>query len=82
MRLARSIHFFISYDEEVDADDARRLVEGMLPGWWRPDMCVVGDPTGMAAVVAYKAKLVVRGRAHGLAGHSSQPANGVNAVHA
>ena len=82
MRLPRPIHLLISYDEEVDASGARRLVEDLRPGFWKPDACIVGEPTQLAPVVAHKGKLVVRGAVRGLPGHSSQPAFGVNAVHA
>ena len=82
MRLPRPVHLLISYDEEVDASGARRLVEDLRPGFWKPDACVVGEPTGLAPVVAHKGKLVVRGTVRGVPGHSSQPAFGVNAVHA
>ena len=73
---------FISYDEEVDASGARRLVEEIGSEGWKPDLCIVGEPTGMAPVVAHKGKLVARGSVRGLSGHSSQPALGVNAVQA
>ncbi len=82
MHLPRPVHLFISYDEEVDASGARRLVEEIGSAGWKPDLCIVGEPTGMAPVVAHKGKLVARGTAKGLSGHSSQPSLGVNAVHA
>ena len=82
MRLPRPIHLFVSYDEEVDASGARRLVEEIGSAGWKPDCCIVGEPTGLALVVAHKAKLVARCSVRGRSGHSSQPALGVNAVQA
>jgi acetylornithine deacetylase len=82
MRLRHPVHFLISYDEEVDGNGARRITDDIRPGFWKPDMCVVGEPTGMSTIVAHKAKLVARGKVTGLSGHSSQPGHGVNAVQA
>ena len=43
---------------------------------------MVGEPTGMQPILAHKGKLNLRVRVRGLPGHSSEPAKGVNAVHA
>ncbi|MBE9604862.1 acetylornithine deacetylase [Acetobacteraceae bacterium H6797] len=82
MPLARPVHLFLTHDEEVDASGARSLVERLGEAPCRPAFCVVGEPSGMAPIVAHKGKLVVRGRARGKPGHSSQPGRGVNALQA
>jgi len=48
----------------------------------KPSLCVVGEPSGMQPILAHKGKLNLRVGVRGKPGHSSQPANGVNAVHA
>ena len=80
--LARPLHLFITYDEETSMDGARRLIIDLGESGLRPDMCIVGEPSLMQPVLAHKGRLAVRARVRGRGGHSSQPARGVNAVHA
>jgi acetylornithine deacetylase len=80
--LRRPVHLFITYDEEVSFDGARRLIEDLQASSLRPDLCVVGEPSGMCPIVAHKGKFDLRVTVRGLPGHSSEPAKGVNAVHA
>lgn len=80
--LARPVHLFLTHDEETDASGAKILARGLADAPCRPAFCVVGEPSGMAPIVAHKGKLVARGRARGKPGHSSQPARGVNALQA
>ncbi len=51
-------------------------------GGLRPALCIVGEPTGMQPVLAHKGRLAARVEVRGRGGHSSDPARGVNAVHA
>jgi acetylornithine deacetylase len=81
-QLAKPLHLFITYDEETGCAGARRLIADMDASGLRPDMCVVGEPTGMQPVLAHKGKLNIGVRVRGLPGHSSNPALGVNAVQA
>ena len=80
--LLRPVHLLISYNEEVDCEGARVLVRDMQAGGLRPALCVVGEPSGMRPIIAHKGRLSVRVAVRGRPGHSSQPARGVNAVHA
>jgi acetylornithine deacetylase len=80
--LARPLHLFISYDEEVGCHGAQRLLQDLDESGLKPALCVVGEPTGMQPVLAHKGKLNLRVRVRGLTGHSSEPAKGVNAVQA
>jgi acetylornithine deacetylase len=80
--LKRPVHLFISYDEEVSFDGARRLIEDLQASRLKPDLCVVGEPSGMRPIVAHKGKFDLTVTVRGLPGHSSEPAKGVNAVHA
>jgi acetylornithine deacetylase len=80
--LARPLHLFISYDEEVGCHGAQRLLQDLDASGLKPAMCVVGEPTGMQPVLAHKGKLNLRVRVRGQTGHSSEPGKGVNAIQA
>ncbi len=81
-RLARPLHLFISYDEEVSCEGAERLIEDLDASGLKPALCVVGEPSGMKPILAHKGRLTVRVRVRGRPGHSSEPGKGVNAIHA
>jgi acetylornithine deacetylase len=81
-QLTRPVHLFITYDEEVGCYGAQRLIEDLSVSGLQPDLCIVGEPTGMKPVTAHKGKLNLGVRVRGLPGHSSQPDRGVNAVQA
>jgi acetylornithine deacetylase len=80
--LARPLHLFISYDEEVGCLGAQRLIEDLDASGLKPALCVVGEPSGMQPILAHKGKLNLAVRVRGLTGHSSEPGKGVNAVQA
>src|SRR5579863_7588920 len=80
--LARPLHLFISYDEEVGCHGAKRLIEDLDESGLKPALCVVGEPSGMQPILAHKGKLNLRVGVRGLPGHSSEPGKGVNAVQA
>jgi acetylornithine deacetylase len=80
--LARPVHLFISYDEEVGCQGARRLIEDFGESGWKPRICIVGEPSGMKPIVAHKGKISLGVSVRGKPGHSSEPQHGVNAVHA
>lgn len=80
--LARPVHLFVSYDEEIGCAGARRLIEDIAESGLKPALCVVGEPSGMQPIVAHKSKINLLVRVRGRPGHSSEPDKGVNAVHA
>jgi acetylornithine deacetylase len=80
--LARPLHLFISYDEEVGCDGVQRLIQDLDQSGLRPALCVVGEPSGMKPILAHKGKLNLDVSVRGLTGHSAEPAKGVNAVQA
>ncbi len=83
LTLARPIHLFVTFDEEVNMEGARRLVASLdETDWPRPAACVVGEPTSMQPVVGHKGRLAAHVRVRGRAGHSAEPGRGVNAIHA
>ncbi|HBK06502.1 MAG TPA: acetylornithine deacetylase [Acetobacteraceae bacterium] len=79
---ARPLHLFISYDEEVGCHGVQRLIQDMGESGLRPELCVVGEPSGMKPILAHKGKMNLNVTVRGLPGHSSEPAKAVNAVQA
>ena len=82
LTLARPLHLFISYDDEVGCGGAKRLIQDLDESGLRPSLCVVGEPSGMKPILAHKGKLNLNVTVRGLTGHSSEPSKGVNAVQA
>jgi acetylornithine deacetylase len=80
--LARPVHLFITYDEETDMGGARRLIADLAESGRAPQFCIVGEPSLMQPILAHKGRLALEVTARGLAGHSSEPGKGVNAIHA
>ena len=82
LNLVRPLHLFISYDEEVGCAGVKRLIQDLGESGLRPDLCVVGEPSGMKPILAHKGKFNVNVAVRGRPGHSSEPSKGVNAVYA
>jgi acetylornithine deacetylase len=82
MGLARPVHLFITFDEEVSMEGARYLIRDLHDSGLRPKLCVVGEPSLMQPIVAHKGRLAAEVLVRGRAGHSADPARGVNALHA
>lgn len=79
-RLRRPLHMALSYDEEVGCAGVRSLVDYLAALEIKPALCVVGEPTSMVVVTAHKGIRLLETRVNGLAGHSSAPEKGVNAI--
>jgi acetylornithine deacetylase len=80
MPLQTPIHLAFTCDEELGCIGLRELLDdaGNLPV--TAAMGVVGEPTSMRVVSEHKGKIAMRVEVRGQAGHSSNPAAGVNAV--
>ncbi len=80
--LTRPIHLAFSYDEEAGCRGVPHLIAKL------PDLCaaplgaIIGEPSNMRAVLAHKGKAAASVTVRGLAGHSSRPDLGRNAIHA
>jgi len=79
-RLARPLHFALSYDEEVGCAGVRGLLDDLKAADIRPALAIIGEPTEMKVVGAHKAGAVLHTHCHGREGHSSAPEKGANAV--
>lgn len=78
--LARPLHLALSYDEEIGCVGVRRMLTELGEYAATPAACIVGEPTSMGVVTGHKGKRVLRCHVQGVAGHSSRPAEGVNAI--
>ncbi len=80
--LARPLHLLITFDEETTFAGARQMAASMPTDAPLPAMCVVGEPTSMAPVIAHKGYASWDARVTGLSGHSSRQDSTANALHA
>lgn len=81
-KLARPVHLAFSYDEEIGCRGVPHLISALPSLCAKPDGCIVGEPSGMRAILAHKGKAAARVVVRGISGHSSRPDLGRNAIHA
>lgn len=79
-KLARPIHFALSYDEEVGCSGVLTLLDDLKHAGIKPALAIVGEPTLMKVVGAHKAGSMIFTTCRGHEHHSSQPEKGANAV--
>jgi acetylornithine deacetylase len=79
-RLARPIHFALSFDEEIGCAGAPLMIADLMRRGVTLDGCIVGEPTGMRPVVAHKGINVYNCHLRGFATHSSLTPQGMNAI--
>lgn len=80
MKLARPIHLAFTFDEETSMLGVRTLIADLRDAGLSPFACVVGEPTGLQAIVGHKGRRTLTCCVRGKSAHSSIPANGVNAI--
>jgi acetylornithine deacetylase len=80
--LTRPIHLCLSYDEETSFAGAPRLVAALGQGSPPPALCIVGEPSGMAPIVAHKGYASFEVTVTGRTGHSSLTHRTANALEA
>jgi acetylornithine deacetylase len=78
--LRRPVHLMITYDEEVGCHGARRLAADLATLPVRPEMVIVGEPSGMKPILGHKGKVSALCVVEGKAGHSAHPDRAVNAL--
>ncbi|WP_180900566.1 acetylornithine deacetylase [Martelella soudanensis] len=79
--LSRPLHLAFSYDEEAGCRGVPHLLAHLPELCALPLGCIIGEPSDMTPILAHKGKAAVRLRVEGLAGHSSRPDLGRNAIH-
>ena len=78
--LDRDIHFSFTFDEETACIGAPLLIKELKKKNIIDGICIIGEPTKMKIIDAHKGMNEYTIHFEGLAGHSSQPHKGVNAV--
>ena len=78
--LKKPVHLAFSYDEETTCDGALSLGRAMRDLPTKPEVCIVGEPSGMQVVTGQKGCFSITVDVHGKAAHSSLAPEGVNAV--
>ena len=76
-RLKKPLRILATADEETTMAGARAIAEAASI---KPDYAVIGEPTGLVPVMMHKGHMSESIRVTGKSGHSSDPANGVNAI--
>lgn len=79
-RLRKPLWFGFTFQEEIGCIGAKQIAHGpiRLP----VDHCIIGEPTGLRPVTRHKGYAIGRGHLRGVPCHSSDPAQGVSAIHA
>ncbi|MQT14840.1 acetylornithine deacetylase [Segnochrobactrum spirostomi] len=78
---ARPLGLAISYDEEIGCVGVRPMLRALAGRSVRPDLVLVGEPTGMTLATGHKGKVAARLRCTGVAAHSALAPTGLNAIH-
>ncbi|CAB3749729.1 acetylornithine deacetylase [Paraburkholderia humisilvae] len=78
--LKRPVHLAFSYDEEVGCLGVRSMLAELEKRSHRPQLCLIGEPTGLKPVLGHKGKLAMRCHVKGAACHSAYAPYGVNAI--
>ena len=78
--LDRDIHFSFTFDEETACIGAPLLIKELKKRNIQDGICIIGEPTKMKIIDAHKGMNEYTVHFEGLAGHSSQPHKGVNAI--
>lgn len=81
LKLHRPVHLAFSYDEEIGCRGVGHMIARLPELIARPAGCIVGEPSGLHPVCAHKGKQAIEVCITGKPGHSSDPAQGVNAVY-
>ena len=76
-QLKKPLRILATADEEPTMAGARAIAEAHTI---KPDYAVIGEPTGLVPVMMHKGHMSESIRVTGKSGHSSDPANGVNAI--
>jgi acetylornithine deacetylase len=79
--LKTPLHLALSYDEEVGCIGVRSMIDMLNNAPIRPQMCIVGEPTGLLVATGHKGKIAARAKCIGYAGHSALAPFAVNALY-
>lgn len=77
----RPMMIALSWDEELGCRGIPEMIDHVLPTLGRPDLVIVGEPTGMRLCTGHKGKAAYRAHCHGEPGHSAMAPRFTNALH-
>ncbi|UJF19234.1 acetylornithine deacetylase [Vibrio sp. SS-MA-C1-2] len=73
----KPLYVLATCDEETSMLGARHFTESSTI---KPDYCIIGEPTSLKPIHGHKGHIAQSIRVTGKSGHSSDPANGINAI--
>lgn len=76
-QLKKPLYILATADEETTMAGARFFAE---QNRLKPDVAIIGEPTGLVPVVMHKGHMSHRISVQGQSGHSSKPSLGINAI--
>lgn len=79
--LQTPLHLALSYDEEIGCVGVRSLIDMLATAPFRPQFCIVGEPTSMQVATGHKGKTAARVTTTGQAAHSALAPTALNAIH-
>ena len=79
--LRRPLWLAISYDEEIGCVGVRPMLAAIAARAIRPDLVVVGEPTGLRLGLGHKGKMAFTVEATGVPRHSAEAPLALNALH-
>ncbi len=79
MELKTPLHLALSYDEEVGCLGVRSLIDMLAAAPFRPQFCIVGEPTQMMVATGHNGKTACRVVCTGREGHSVLAPSALNA---
>lgn len=78
---ARPMMISLSWDEELGCRGIPEMIDKVMPVLGRPDLVVVGEPTGLRLCIGHKGKAAYRATCRGEPGHSAMAPQFTNALH-
>lgn len=79
-KLSKPVHLAFSYDEEIGCVGVHGLLDLIEKKSFKPEFCIIGEPTSMEVVTGHKGKHAYNVKVNGLSCHSGQAPFGVNAI--
>lgn len=77
----RPVMIALSWDEEIGCRGIAQMIGHVLPVLGRPELVIVGEPTGMRLCTGHKGKAAYRALCRGEPGHSAMAPQFTNALH-
>lgn len=79
-RFQRPVHLLLSYDEEIGCLGVPSMIKEVRQTLPRPEVVIVGEPTGMRVATQHKGACYVQTEVIGIEAHSSLTNRGVSAI--